>query len=132
MEHDDEVPPERVPLPRSDDLLDVRRASVTRDGRVRRVRRLSNWAAAALIAGVALTSGYFAHATPVTAATSVITGQPQAGAAATAGSAQRPVLVTPVATSSGSGVTVGASGSGAAGGAAGVNGFSTVSTWKDI
>jgi hypothetical protein len=96
---------------------------------------MSNWTAAALLAGVAATSGYFLHATPVTAATTVITGQPQAGSATVSGGSHKPTLVHPVATSSGSGVTAGAPSNGAVGragsGVVGGNGVSTVSTWKD-
>jgi hypothetical protein len=69
------------------------------------VRQASNWTAALLIAGVAATTGYFAHhAPPATPATSAVTSVP-GGTAATR--AHKPSLSAPVATSSGSGVTVG-------------------------
>jgi hypothetical protein len=66
---------------------------------------MSNWTAAALIAGTAATTGYFAQASHRTA-------PPSAAAAARAGSTSstppgqhRPCLTVPVATSGGSGVT---------------------------
>ena len=72
---------------------------------VRRARQASNWTAALLIAGVAASTGYFAHhAPPATPATSAVTSVPS-GTAATGG--HKPSLSAPVATSSGSGVTVG-------------------------
>src|SRR5690348_16454406 len=72
---------------------------------VRRVRQASNWTAALLIAGVAAATGYFAHhAPPATPATGAVTSAP-GGSAATG--AHKPSLAGPVATSSGSGVTVG-------------------------
>jgi hypothetical protein len=96
-------------------------ARISRDDGVRRVRRMSNWTAAALVAGVAVTSGYFAHAATVASqqaspAGTVSTGQP--GQAGTAVPGHKPSLTHPVVTSGGSGVTAGASGStgGGAGG----------------
>ena len=70
---------------------------------VRRVRRASNWTAAALIAGVAAATGYFAHHQPATtSATTSVSGVP----GSTATGVHKPTLNTPVATSGGSGVTV--------------------------
>ncbi len=67
------------------------------------MRRVSNWTAAALIAGVAAATGYFAHhqppATPATRSVTTVPG-------ATAASPHKPTLGAPVATSGGSGVTV--------------------------
>ncbi len=82
----------------------------TRDAGVRRVRRVGNWTAAALIAGVAAATGYFAHhAAPAAPATSV-TGVPGSTTRGVPGSTtagvQKPSLSAPVVTSSGSGVTV--------------------------
>ena len=96
-------------------------ARISRDDGVRRVRRMSNWTAAALVAGVAVTSGYFAHAATVAGqqaspAGTVSTGQP--GQAGTTVPVHKPSLTHPVVTSGGSGVTAGASG-GAGGGAGG-------------
>jgi len=72
---------------------------------VRRARQASNWTAALLIAGVAAATGYFVHhAPPATPATGAVTSVP-GGTAATG--AHKPSLSSPVATSSGSGVTVG-------------------------
>ena len=142
MEHDREARPGRVRLPRFDEALAVQQAAVVRDGGMRRLRHVSNWTAAALIAGVAATSGYFAHANAATyaAATSGVaaTAPASVGTAATAGATHRPSISTPVATSSGSGVTVGASGSGVTPGTAGVGGVGgtggaggTGGTWLD-
>jgi hypothetical protein len=88
-----------------DDSRDYRRGPDARASGVRRVRQASNWTAALLIAGVAATTGYFAHhAPPATPATRAVTSVP-GGTAATG--AHKPSLSAPVATSSGSGVTVG-------------------------
>ena len=73
-----------------------------RAGGVRRVRRASNWTAAALIAGVAVASGYFAHHPPAAMpAASTVTTVPGAAAVGP----HKPSLNAPVATTSGSGVT---------------------------
>jgi hypothetical protein len=107
MEHDYDERPGWVRLPGYDD--DYPRAARSRAGGVRRVRRASNWTAAALIAGVAATTGYFAHHQAPATATSSVTGVPgsQAGTAASPG---KPTLNSPVATSGGSGVTIGPNG----------------------
>jgi hypothetical protein len=112
MEHDYPEQPGWVRLPGYDedpryphgvgDSRDYRRGA--RGAGVRRVRQASNWTAALLIAGVAATTGYFAHhAPPATPATGTVTSVP-GGTAATG--AHKPSLSAPVATSSGSGVTV--------------------------
>ena len=68
---------------------------------VRRVRRASNWTAAALIAGMAAAAGYFAHHTqPAVPATTAVT--PGAPGSASTVSPGKPALTSPVATSSGS------------------------------
>ena len=103
-----------------------RRAVERRDTRVRQTRRISGWTAAALVAGVAASAGYFAHATmpagPTsgTSATGTVTGS---GAA----TGQKPSLTHPVVTSGGSGVAAGTSG-GAAAGPAGSGG---AVHWRD-
>ena len=81
-----------------------RRSAGARVSGVRRVRQASNWTAALLIAGVAAATGYFAHhAPPATTATGTVTSVPGGTAA---NGAHKPSLSGPVATSSGSGVTV--------------------------
>ena len=105
MDHNYQERPGWVRLPGSDeeDISYPRPAARARAGGVRRVRRASNWTAAALIAGVAAATGYFAHhpptATPVTSSVTSVPG------ATTAGPGE-PALHAPVATSGGSGVTV--------------------------
>jgi hypothetical protein len=85
------------------------RPAPARDGGIRRVRRMSNWTAAALIVGTGAATVALAHhavpaAVPVAAASSATTG---AGAGATAGQpASGPQVTHSVATASGSGVTV--------------------------
>ena len=101
-------------------------APAWRDSGVRRTRRASNWTAAALIAGVAATSGYFVHATansPVGAASGT-TGVTQQ---TVTGHGHKPSLTHSVVTSSGSGVTVGGSGAGGAGGSGG----GSATSWRD-
>ena len=112
MEHDYPEQPGWVRLPGYDEdpryphgadgPRDYQRAA--RRSGVRRVRQASNWTAALLIAGVAASAGYFAHhAPPATPAIRAVTSVP-GGTAATG--AHKPSLSAPVATSSGSGVTV--------------------------
>jgi len=77
MENDREDLPERVRLPRYDEAAAAAywRAAGgwtpadMRDLSARRTRRASNWTAAALVAGVAVTTGYLAHSTAPTATT---------------------------------------------------------------
>ena len=76
-----------------------------RAGGVRGLRRASNWTAAALIAGVAAATGYFAHHTqPAAPAISTVTGT--APGAGTTGGPGKPTLSNPVTASTGSGVVV--------------------------
>jgi hypothetical protein len=85
----------------------------TRVRGVRQARRAANWTAAALLAGVAAATGYFAHHPAATAQT-VGTGSTGANSATTVRGGH--VAVThPVVTSGGSGVTVGAGPGGTAG-----------------
>jgi hypothetical protein len=101
-----------------------------RDAGLRSTRRATTWTAAALIAGVAVTTGYFAHST--TAAVSPSGGVRAASpGAATAG--PRPSVRHPVAISGGSGVTVGSSGGGVTGGSANTGAVpgSGQTSWQD-
>lgn len=128
MEQDRMLGPEhslpRKPLPgRGDDAWrtgarDTTSATAWRDSGVTRVRRASNWTAAALIAGVAVTTGYFIHAA---SALPAVTTSTQSGAVQ--GSAHQPSLGHHVVTSGGSGVTVGSSG--------GAQGSAGSLTWRD-
>jgi hypothetical protein len=103
MDQDYEERPGWVRLPGYDEPPNPRRGANMRAGGARRMRWASNWTAAALIAGVAAATGYFAHhPPPATPATSTVTSVP----GATGASPQKPTLTTPVATSGGSGVTV--------------------------
>jgi hypothetical protein len=103
MDQDYEERPEWVRLPGNEDPPYPRGAARARVSGVHRVRRASNWTAAALIAGVAAATGYFAHHQPAVApATSTVTTVP----GGTAANPQKPTLNTPVTTSGGSGVTV--------------------------
>lgn len=114
------LPPPGPPYP--DDTSFARQAGMTRDGGVRRVRRVSNWTAAALIAGVAATTGYFAHASQTNAPTGgATTGTAGTPGTATAGTgAHKACPAAPVATSGGSGVTAAVPASGnCAGGSSG-------------
>jgi hypothetical protein len=114
MEQDYPEQPGWVRLPGYDEDPRYARGADSRDHRrgagapvsgVRRVRQASNWTAALLIAGVAAATGYFAHhAPPATPAAGAVSSVP--GGTAAAG-AHKPSLSAPVATSSGSGVTVG-------------------------
>jgi hypothetical protein len=105
MERDHEDKPGYRRLPRHDppypdDTPVAWQAGVTRDGGVRRMRRVSNWTAAALIAGVAATTGYFAHASqPVAPATGATAGPATAGTGA-----HKACPAAPFSTSGGSGV----------------------------
>jgi hypothetical protein len=73
-----------------------------RDRGIRRVQRLSNWTAAALVAATAVTAGFFARAAhPGTARPATVA----TGAQSRAPSPGQPCVTVPVATSGGSGVT---------------------------
>jgi hypothetical protein len=82
-----------------------------RERGIRSSRRASTWTAAALIATVAATTGYLAHAVPVTGAsgtsTSAGTGQSGKSTTVTHGG---PNVSGPVVTSGGSGVAAGSAG----------------------
>ena len=94
---------------------------------VRQTRRISSWTAAALVAGVAASAGYFAHAATAPAGTT--TGTSATGTATGTGAAtgQRPSVTHPVVTSGGSGVAAGTSG----GGAGGPAGSGSAVHWRD-
>lgn len=137
-----EAGPRREQMPRFDDSSFVQRAVIAREDGMRRLRRMSNWTAAVLIAGVAATSGYFAHTTLPAPAARVITTTVHTCPGPSIGTSQRPTLSNAVATSGGSGVTVGASGSAVAAGASGSGvtcgtlgstggGGGTASPWRD-
>jgi len=64
------------------------------------------WTAAALIATVAATTGYLAHAIPVTSGSSTSTGTSHSGKS-TAVAPNGPAVSRPVVTSGGSGVVAG-------------------------
>jgi len=112
MDRDDAERPGWVRLPGDDDDTSYQRdagpwrgAASPRAGGIRRLRRTSNWTAAALIAGMAAATGYFAHHTqPAAPTVSTVTGAAP-GAGSTAGPG-KPHLSGPVATSTGSGVVV--------------------------
>jgi hypothetical protein len=91
----------RVPLPESGDSDSAERAGVHRDG-IRRARRVSNWTAAALIAGTGAAAVALAHQAVPVAAPASGTAAPAAGSAARAGA---PQVTHSVATTSASGVT---------------------------
>jgi hypothetical protein len=149
MENDRADRQERVRLPEFDVAQDAqsadrtwaacgrpttgsRRATAARDTDIRRASRVSSWTAAALVAGVAVTTGYFAHNVAATTAggstgTATQTGKSTAGAHGT------PVLHGPVVTSGGSGAVGGGTG-GAGGGTGGAGGTSSAThstTWRD-
>ena len=110
MDSDDADRPGWVRLPGHDDDTGYQRDAgpsrgAPRAGGVRRLRRASNWTAAALIAGVAATTGYLAHhALPAAPAVSTVSGT--APAAGTTAGPGKPTLSNPVTTSTGSGVVV--------------------------
>ena len=117
---DHEYGPSRRRLPGYDDDSwnpGVREARTRRDDGVRRVRRMSNWTAAVLDAGVAATSGYYAHAATVANPTTGYSGTTNQGQPGTTNTGHKPSLVHPIVTSGGSGVTAGGSagGSGSSG-----------------
>jgi hypothetical protein len=87
----------------------------TRDGGIRSSRRASSWTAAALIAGVAATTGYLAHSIPATG-TSSGTGQAahkhKSHGRTVVRAPSAPVVQAPVVTSGGSGAAGGGGGGG--------------------
>lgn len=74
----------------------------SRDRGLRHVRRLSNWAAVALVAATAAAAGYFAQAHPSAQQPASVAGS---RAPAPGTSTGQPCVTTPVAVSGGSGVT---------------------------
>jgi len=81
-------------------------AGYVRDSGIRGSRRTMTWTAAALIATVAATTGYLAHAIPVTAGSSSSTGTTHTGKPASV-APNAPAVSGPVVTSGGSGVAAG-------------------------
>lgn len=129
MERDHDGAPGYQRLPRpdasyADDTSPAWPAGMTRDSGIRRTRRASTWTAAALIAGVAATAGYFAHASPAAAPAGVTTGTPATGTA----THHKACLAAPVATSGGSGVTTAMPASGSC--ATGAGGASAIPVWS--
>lgn len=98
---------ERVRLPGYDYPTPASRA---RDEGIRRSRQASTWTAAALIAGVAATTGYLAHTMATSVGGTTYTGSTvgKSGAVTQHG----PVVGNPVVTSGGSGAVGGAGGAG--------------------
>ncbi|HEY7014105.1 MAG TPA: hypothetical protein VH480_15190 [Streptosporangiaceae bacterium] len=128
MDHDYEGGRRRLPRYDEDDGSGqdaIRRGTIRRDEGVRRTRRATSWTAAALIAGLAASSGYFVHAAAAPSVASTVQVQP--GSAGVTG--HKPSLSHPVATSGGSGVTAGATGQGGAAGSGGTG--STGAAWRD-
>ena len=121
MDNDRADRPERVRLPGFDERTEHGRPAYTwrgeqygppggywppgyhRDGGVLRSRRASTWTAAALIAGVAATTGYLAHAIPGTGGSTTGTGTAKPAGKSTVVKPGTPAVTTPVATSGGSG-----------------------------
>ncbi len=80
----------------------------TRDSGFRRSRRASTWTAAALIAGVAATTGYLAHSIPASGSGSATSGGTKKPATTPATvSPSTPAVNPPVVTSGGSGAAGG-------------------------
>ncbi len=79
------------------------RAPLDRRDGVRRVRHVSNWTAAALIAATAVTTGYLARGSLTTGTAS--TGGQASTAGTQASGTHKACVTVPVATSGGSGVT---------------------------
>jgi len=135
MDDNSEALPGRVRLAGfDDDDSPTRQAVATRDGGLRRLRRVSNWTAAALIAGTAATTGYFAHLAAVVPVPAAAGTTAQTNGTTAVGTSLRPSVSNPVATSSGSGVTVGTSANTVGGGTVSgttVTGVGTVGTWRD-
>ncbi|MHB1595155.1 MAG: hypothetical protein ACYCO9_09310 [Streptosporangiaceae bacterium] len=123
MESDRTGPTERVRLPRSGQRPDEATARAASDWQdagqrgdepggaayrehgLRGSRRVSNWTAAALIAGVAATTGYLAHAIPAGGSgtqTGTTTNQAAKSGVVTPAA---PATTQPVATSGGSGAS---------------------------
>ncbi len=112
MENDRADEPERRRLPRFDEPPAGWRYAPAwqpvdpRDSGIRRTRRASNWTAAALVAGVAVTTGYLAHNIPATSTST--SGHARSRHHTTkpvvqAPAAPAPAVQAPVVTSGGSG-----------------------------
>jgi hypothetical protein len=95
----------RVPLPGFGDPASPGQPAPTRSDGIRRVRRMSNWTLAALIAGTGAATVALAHNASPGAATSAGTAPVGgASAASTTNGATGPQVTHSVATTSGSGV----------------------------
>jgi len=104
-----------------------RRAVERRDTGVRQTRRISSWTAAALVAGVAASAGYFVHTATTPAGTTSSTSTTGTVTGTGTATGQKPSVTHAVVTSGGSGVSAGTS-SGAGGGSAGSG---TAVHWRD-
>ena len=98
----------RVPLPGSSETVPADPAAQTRTEGIRRVRRMSNWTAAALIVGTGATTLALAHhafpiSAPAASSASTTTG---VGTTAVTNGTSGPTVSHSVATTSGSGVVV--------------------------
>ena len=98
----------RVPLPGPGETVPADPAAQTRTEGIRRVRRMSNWTAAALIVGTGATTLALAHhafpiAAPAASSASATTG---VGTTAVTNGTSGPQVSHSVATTSASGVTV--------------------------
>lgn len=98
----DPPPRHRLPAADGDEHPQPGRVVPGRDLGLRRVRRLSNWTAASLVAAAAVTAGYFARGS---VSTVPVTAKPTGTAAAAPAGTRQPCISTPVAVSGGSGVT---------------------------
>ena len=97
----------RVPLPGSSETVPADPAAQTRTEGIRRVRRMSNWTAAALIVGTGATTLALAHhAFPVSAPAASSASTTGVGTTAVTNGTSGPTVSHSVATTSGSGVVV--------------------------
>jgi hypothetical protein len=97
----------RVPLPGPSETVPADPAAQTRTEGIRRVRRMSNWTAAALVVGTAATTVALAHhAFPVSAPAASAASTTGIGSTAVTNGASGPQVSHSVATTSGSGVVV--------------------------
>lgn len=86
-------------------------AKSVRDSGLRRVRRMSNWSLGALIVGVGATTGALASTIPVaTAGTTAVTNTGGTASSVNGVSQRAPSVMTPVVTTSASGVTTSVAG----------------------
>ena len=128
MEHNREAQPLSVPIPRSAGFPSVQSRVIAREDGLRRLRRMSNWTAAALIVGVAAATGYFAHTNPVAPVTRAITTAVPACTGPGTGTPPRPTVSNAVATSGGA---TGSGGTCVTSGSTGSGGGASTIPWRD-